>query len=181
MKYQAPNLNSYNMEFARDAGCRAAILAVAVGAASLLPGHANAAAMSAAMQERIVCSIAAAQQYGLPANALLAVAEQEAGKPGQAVRNSNGTFDLGSLQFNTSYVRTLNKYGIRYEDVQASGCYPYALAAWRIRRHVQYDKKGDFWTRVANYHSYTPVHNQRYRALIIAKARRWHSWLTGAR
>jgi lysyl-tRNA synthetase class I len=130
------------------------------------------------MQERIVCSIAAAQQYGLPANAILAVAEQEAGKPGQWVRNTNGTFDLGALQFNTSYVRTLSKYGIQYEDVQAKGCYPYQLAAWRIRKHVQYDR-GDFWTRVANYHSYTPVHNQRYRANIIVKARRWHAWLTG--
>lgn len=135
--------------------------------------------MPPAMQERIVCSIASAQQYGLPANAILAVAEQEAGKPGQAVRNTNGTYDLGALQFNTSYMRTLSKYGIRYEDVQAQGCYPYQLAAWRIRRHVQFDK-GDFWTRVANYHSYTTVHNQRYRAAIITKARRWHIWLTGA-
>jgi hypothetical protein len=139
----------------------------------------SAAAMSVAMQERIVCSIAAAQQYGLPANAMLAVAEQEGGRPGQAVRNTNGTFDLGALQFNTSYVRTLAKYGINPQDVQANGCYPYALAAWRIRRHVQFDRKGDFWTKVANYHSYTPVHNSRYRSKIIEKARRWHLWLNG--
>lgn len=130
-----------------------------------------------AIQERVVCSIAAAQHYGLPANVLIAVAEQEGGRPGQAVRNRNGTYDLGALQFNTSYVRSLSKYGIRYEDVQARGCYPYMLAAWRIRRHIQYDR-GDFWTRVANYHSYTPVHNQRYRAQIIGRAQKWHLWLS---
>lgn len=132
-----------------------------------------------AMQERVICSIAAAQQYGLPANVLLAVAEQENGKPGAAVRNTNGTLDLGSLQFNTRYLATLAKYGIRPEDVQARGCYPYQLAAWRIRRHVQYDK-GDFWTRVANYHSRTPIYNHRYRAAIIVKARKWYAWLQRA-
>ena len=133
----------------------------------------------ASLQERIVCSVAAAQQYGLPEVAVLAVAEQEAGRPGIAVRNTNGSFDLGALQFNTSYVRTLNRYGIRYEDVQLAGCYPYQLAAWRIRRHVQYDR-GDFWTRVANYHSKTPVYNVRYRAKLIQRASRWQRWLANA-
>lgn len=133
-----------------------------------------------AMQERVVCSVAASKQYGLPANVLLAVAEQEAGKPGQWVRNTNGTYDLGSLQFNTSYVRTeLSKFGISYQDVSAAGCYPYQLAAWRIRRHVQFDR-GDFWTRVANYHSRTPVHNAKYRLSIYRKAQKWHNWFTSA-
>jgi hypothetical protein len=44
-------------------------------------------------QERIECSIQAADHYRIPALVLLAVAEQEGGKPGQKVRNSNGTYD----------------------------------------------------------------------------------------
>ena len=56
-------------------------------------------------------------------------------------------------------------------------CYPYNLAAWRIRNHIR-DDKGDLWTRVANYHSRTPVHNARYRALIMAKGARWEAWLS---
>lgn len=132
--------------------------------------------MPPAIQERIVCSIAAANQYGLPAHVLLAVAEQEGGRPGMARSNTNGTFDLGSLQFNTSYIRSLGRYGIRYQDVQRAGCYPYQLAAWRIRRHVQYDK-GDFWSRVANYHSRTPLYNLRYRTMLMQRAQRWHMWL----
>ena len=65
------------------------------------------------MQERIVCSISAAIKYEIPANILLAIAEKEGGKPGQWVKNSNGTHDVGSMQFNTAYLQDLSKYGDR--------------------------------------------------------------------
>ncbi|MCH8784797.1 conjugal transfer protein TrbN, partial [Neisseria gonorrhoeae] len=42
------------------------------------------------MQERVTCSIAAAEKYRLPPHYLLAVAERENGRPGQQVRNTNG-------------------------------------------------------------------------------------------
>ena len=42
-------------------------------------------------QERVVCSIVAAVKYEVPANIVLAVAEQEGGQPGQWVKNPNGT------------------------------------------------------------------------------------------
>ena len=132
--------------------------------------------LSPQTQERVICSIEAATYYQIPANILLAVAEKEAGKPGQWVRNTNGTYDVGSLQFNTSYLSELAQYGIRPEHVAASGCYPYRLAAWRIRMHIR-DDSGDLWTRVANYHSRTPHFNAIYRQDVIAKAARWSEWL----
>ena len=64
------------------------------------------------MSERVACSLGAALRYGVPANVVLAVAEQEGGRPGQWVANSNGTFDVGALQFNTAYLRSLAGYGI---------------------------------------------------------------------
>ena len=54
------------------------------------------------LQERVVCSISAAVKYEVPVNIVLAVAEKEGGKPGQWVRNSNGTHDVGPMQFNTA-------------------------------------------------------------------------------
>lgn len=60
------------------------------------------------MQERVVCSVTAAIKYEVPANLVLAVAEKEGGKPGQRVRNSNGTDDVGAMQFNTAYLRDLS-------------------------------------------------------------------------
>ena len=128
------------------------------------------------MQERVVCSITAAIKYEIPANILLAIAEKEGGKPGQWVRNSNGTHDVGSMQFNTAYLPTLSKYGITSDHVANRGCYSYDLAAWRVRLHIKNDK-GDIWTRVANYHSRTPKYNAKYRADLIAKATKWADWL----
>lgn len=128
------------------------------------------------LRERVVCSIRAARRYGVPANILLAVAEQEGGKPGQWVRNSNGTYDVGALQFNTAYLAGLAKHGVRAEHVAQPGCYAYNLAAWRLRDHLRRDS-GDIWTRVANYHSRTPVYNARYRAKLLPRAKRWADWL----
>ena len=127
-------------------------------------------------QERIVCSITAAIKYEIPANILLAVAEKEGGKPGQWVSNRNGTHDVGSMQFNTAYLGDLARYGITSNDVAQPGCYPYDLAAWRIRLHIKQDK-GDLWTKAANYHSRTPKVNAKYRADLMAKAAKWADWL----
>jgi hypothetical protein len=128
------------------------------------------------IQERIVCSISSAVKYQIPANIVLAVAEKEAGKPGQWVRNSNGTHDVGSMQFNTAYLGELARYGITANDVAASGCYSFDLAAWRLRKHIRNDK-GDLWTRAANYHSRTYRYNVVYRADLMVKAVKWADWL----
>lgn len=128
------------------------------------------------IEERVVCSIAAAITYEVPANIMLAVAEKEGGKPGQWVRNSNGTHDVGPMQFNTAYLSDLARHGITANDVAAGGCYPFDLAAWRLRMHIRNDK-GDIWTKAANYHSRTPKYNAVYRADLIRKAAKWADWL----
>lgn len=128
------------------------------------------------MQERVVCSISAAVKYEVPANIVLAVAEKEGGKPGQWVRNTNGTDDVGALQFNTGYLRELGRYGITAQHVAAAGCYPYDLAAWRLRMHIKNDS-GDIWTRAANYHSRASRFNSIYRVDLIRRALKWADWL----
>jgi hypothetical protein len=128
------------------------------------------------LQERVVCSISAAAKYEIPANIVLAVAEKEGGKPGQWVRNTNGTHDVGPMQFNTAYLNTLARYGITADDVAAAGCYPFDLAAWRLRQHIKNDS-GDLWTRAANYHSRTYIYNTTYRADLMVKAVKWADWL----
>ncbi len=132
--------------------------------------------LSPRLQERVVCSLSAAMKYEVPANIVLAVAEKEAGKPGQWVLNANGTHDVGAMQFNTRYLNDLAKYGISANDVAAAGCYSFDLAAWRLRQHIKHDK-GDLWTRAANYHSKTQHYNAIYRTDLIAKAVKWADWL----
>lgn len=128
------------------------------------------------MQERVVCSISAAVKYEVAANIVLAVDEKEGGKPGQWVRDSNGTYDVGYMQANTRYLADLARYGIKPEHVAAAGCFSHDLAAWRIRMHIKKDT-GDLWTRAANYHSRTPAINAVYRADLIRRAVKWADWL----
>jgi hypothetical protein len=97
-------------------------------------------------------------------------------KPGQVVVNRNGTLDVGSMQFNTGYLRDLARYGISPADVASSGCYSFNLAAWRLRQHIRHDK-GDLWTKSANYHSRTPEVNARYRSELITRSGKWAKWL----
>lgn len=127
-------------------------------------------------QTMVVCSIVAAMKYEIPANLMIGVAEKEGGKPGQWVKNTNGTFDVGQMQFNTTYLKDLAKFGISAEDVAQEGCYPFDLAAWRISGHLRNDK-GDIWTRAANYHSRTAQYNSVYRADLIRRADKWADWL----
>jgi hypothetical protein len=128
------------------------------------------------LHDSLSCSVAAAVRYGIPANILLAVAEKEAGTPGLWMRNSNGTSDVGPMQFNTAYLATLAKYGVTPQAVAGPHCYAYDLAAWRLRQHIQLDH-GDVWTRAANYHSRTPIYNARYRLDLMSKSARWADWL----
>ena len=127
--------------------------------------------------ERITCSIIAAIDYQIPANIVLAVAEIENGKPWHASGNGNGTLDYGPMQFNTVYLADMRKYGITERDVLDTGCYPYQLAAWRLRGHLVNDE-GDIWTRAANYHSHTPKFNAAYRAKLIRAADKWGEWIS---
>jgi hypothetical protein len=121
-------------------------------------------------QERLSCSVQAAAQYHIPPLVMLAVAEQEGGKPGQQVHNRNRTVDYGAMQINSVMLKKLQSYGITEQHVLASGCYPYLLAAWRLSGHLRKDQ-GDLWQRAANYHSRTSIYNQRYRRQLIARAR----------
>ena len=130
------------------------------------------------IEERVICSVAAAVYYQVPANIVLAVAEVENGKPGHVSRNTNGTLDVGPMQFNTRYLAQLSAYGITVKDVSDRGCYPYQLATWRIRGHLVNDPGTDIWTKSANYHSKTPYYNLIYRRKLIRAATKWADWLS---
>lgn len=129
------------------------------------------------VQARVVCSVAASVQFRVPPNILLAVAEKEGGRPGLRMRNSNGTEDIGVMQFNTRYLSDLARYGITASDVSGSDCYPFELAAWRLRGHLENDQ-GDLWRRAANWHSRTPKYNAIYRVDLQRKADKWADWLS---
>ena len=122
---------------------------------------------------RVYCSVEAAARYSLPPELVYAVALTEGGKPGIAVLNTNGTYDLGYMQFNTAYLKTLSRAGVKASDVQKNSCYPFHLAAWRIRGHLEESGQADVFTKAAWYHSRTPEYNIIYRDKLIENVRRF--------
>ncbi len=127
----------------------------------------------------IQCVLDVAQYYKLPANALLAIISNESGKNGHAVRNTNGTHDLGHMQINTStYASEIAHMGISMKDVQWKGCLNIYAAAYLVRKRLKENMHQDFWTRLANYHSKTPFYNARYKQKIIVLANQWELWLS---
>lgn len=128
---------------------------------------------------QVPCVLEAANYYGLPANALLAIATNESGKNGHAMRNTNGTYDLGHMQINTNtFKHEIAPMGYTMQDIQWKGCLNVYAGAYLIKKHLNGRSDGrDFWTRLAYYHSRTPIYNTRYRDKLIDSARKWETWL----
>ena len=114
--------------------------------------------------------------YGLPPRVLPSIHATEGGVPGLAVRNTNGTEDLGVMQINTLWLEPLARYtGLPHADVRnrllSRPCFNIA-AAGAILRHYLDRAGGDVMTAVGNYHSHTPPLHAAYRLKVIASAAR---------
>lgn len=123
----------------------------------------------------IECIYSASSVYDLYPPYLLSVAEQEGGDFDSKIKNTNGTYDLGYMQFNTAYIKTLSKYGISESDLTKDNCYPYYLAAWRIKNHIVNDS-GSVLKKISNYHSRTEVYNERYKNSLAIRVKKWEKW-----
>ena len=116
---------------------------------------------------RMHCSVQAASHYDMDARLLWAVSVVEGGHENSWVLNTNGTHDLGYMQFNTAYLKTLSsRYGIRPEDVLGRTCYPFYLAAWRISEHLAEETHGDKFYKAAAYHSRTDKLRRAYASKL---------------
>lgn len=126
----------------------------------------------------IACVIQAAKSYKIPPALMLAVASVEGGKNGTVSRNSNGTYDIGHFQLNTSHWKRggfFSDYDM--EQARWDGCLNARMASKLMRWQFDNRSSKDWWTVAASYHSTTPRHNQRYRKLLMAKTREWQRWL----
>lgn len=101
----------------------------------------------------LTCINQAAEQYHIPAKLIIAVLNVERGRVGQAVKNRNGTYDLGPMQINTNWWPKLNQYGISEHQVQYDACTNIQVGAWILSKNVA---DGDsLLMGVGGYHSHT--------------------------
>lgn len=109
------------------------------------------------------CINHAAQTFHVPATIIVSVMKIENGWNGAAVKNKNGTYDLGVMQVNSSWLPRLRKYGITKNDLQFDPCMNVHTATWILAKDLA---KGEGWQGVGNYHSATPIYNLKYRQKV---------------
>lgn len=116
------------------------------------------------------CLFLAAQTYQVPPAVMLGILSVEGGKVGQAVRNTNGTYDLGPMQINTIWMPELAQHwGVSEAQaaqwVRDDACTNMNVSAWILRQHINETKS--LSQAISYYHSRTPHLGQRYKGKVI--------------
>ncbi len=106
------------------------------------------------------CVVDAAAQYNLPLAAMVGILATEGGKTGEALSNTNGTWDMGPFQINTCHVNELLQAGMAPEVILQDGCANAYAAAFILRK--EYDRTRNIWDAVGAYHSRTPHFRDAY-------------------
>jgi soluble lytic murein transglycosylase-like protein len=132
------------------------------------------------------CIEASARFNGISPQLLLAVRQQEGGRPGFWHRNANGSFDYGVMQINSRWLPVLAPRGYTAAVLTDDVCASIAAGAWILAKtlfaHSVWNLADAdpmaFWKAVGEYHSFKPGLNRTYAELVWA---RYRNLLTGRR
>lgn len=113
----------------------------------------------------IECINQAAVAYYVPAKVIISVIATEGGNVGVARQNKNGTYDYGPMQVNSSWLPAIQKYGYTEKLLQYDPCVNVMAGAWILSKKIVQSR--DYWSGVANYHSFTPSLNARYKIKVL--------------
>ena len=121
------------------------------------------------------CLDLAAQNYGIPRVILDAVLSVEGGRPGLRKYNTNGSYDMGPMQVNSSWLPELRQRGISEYDVTQDYCTNILVGAWILGRELKRANAPvntpEFWKAVGNFNSHTPHFNARYAVRVWRQAK----------
>ncbi len=112
------------------------------------------------------CWEEAAQKYGINVYLLHAIAKTESSLNPRAInRNKNGSYDIGLMQINSSWLPTLRKYGLKEEHLY-DPCTSIQVGAWVLAQNMR--RLGNSWDAVGAYNSSKPTIRLQY-ALRVYK------------
>jgi hypothetical protein len=123
-------------------------------------------------QALAACLMLAAQTYQVPPAVMIGIMHVEGGRIGQQVGpNINGSYDLGPMQVNTTWVPALaHAWGVDQRTARAlvrdDGCVNVKVAAWIL--HQKITETGSVYGGIAHYHSATPWLGIPYADRVIA-------------
>ena len=101
------------------------------------------------------CFTAAAQRYSVDKRMLVAIAQTESRLNPAAIGppNTNGSYDIGLMQINSGWLRSLAQHGISQSDLKEA-CTNIHVGAWILATNIQVH--GPTWRAVGAYNARTP-------------------------
>ena len=98
------------------------------------------------------CFEDAAQRYSVPVDVLKAISQVESGGDAKAINkaNSDGSYDIGHMQINSSWLPRLAKYGIDERKLM-DPCVNTHIGAWLLAENVY--RMGMTWNAVGAYNA----------------------------
>lgn len=111
------------------------------------------------------CFADAAHRFDVEKRMLVAIAKTESALRPHVVgpKNSNGTYDIGMMQINSSWLPTLAKYGISQRDL-LNACTNIEVGAWILAHNIA--RHGATWKAVGAYNAASPEKQQKYVAKV---------------
>jgi soluble lytic murein transglycosylase-like protein len=121
------------------------------------------------------CFEEAGTRYGISPHLLYAISKGESSFNPMAINyNTNGTYDYGLMQINSTWEPALRKLGISWNNL-ADPCTNVMVGAWVLSQCIR--DYGYTWSAVGCYNSRTPSKRDRYAARVarIVKREQTHS------
>jgi soluble lytic murein transglycosylase-like protein len=118
------------------------------------------------------CITQTAKRFSLPEIVLKSILEVEAGKVGELRVNKNGTYDIGPMQINSSWLNKFDGY-VSKEDILYNGCTNIQVGAWILRYNI--DKTGNLWQGIGNYHSNTKTKHDMYKNKVFIAMQKYNT------
>lgn len=127
----------------------------------LLYALSTVAAVAQPTPKSMDCFEQAAQKYQLNTHILRAIAHTESRFNPAVISpaNQNGSYDIGIMQINSSWLPTLARYGISRAQL-ADACTNIHVGAWILRKNI--NAFGNNHQALARYNSANPLHQARY-------------------
>lgn len=92
--------------------------------------------------------------YGVNVHLLYAIAKTESNfNPHAMNRNKNGSYDIGMMQINSSWLPTLRKHGVTEEQLK-DPCVSLQVGAWILAQNIA--RMGLTWEAVGAYNARSP-------------------------
>lgn len=112
------------------------------------------------------CLTDAAHFFGIDSDLVFTLFDNEGGKIGSFVLNTNGSWDIGPMQINSSNLPEVKSHfpDITWRELAYDACASFWVGTWWLHRKIV-DRKGNVFEGIADYNSKTP----RVRANYIFK------------